>query len=83
MELTAARGEADELARFRRLLNATILATFARLRIGEWFGQRLGSCGAAGSGRGLALCGGRALPFPQQNAVTESVAARRRRSWSC
>ena len=34
MDLTSARGEADELARFRRLLNATILATFALIVIG-------------------------------------------------
>jgi heme A synthase len=74
MDLTAARGEADELARFRRLLNATILATFALIVIGgvvRVSDSGLG-CGAAGSGtEGWPLCGGRVLPFLQQNAVIE------------
>ena len=72
--LTAARGEADEFARFRRLLNATILATFALIVIGgvvRVSDSGLG-CGAAGSGtEGWPLCGGRVLPFLQQNAVIE------------
>jgi heme A synthase len=72
--LTAARGEADELVRFRRLLNATILATFALIVIGgvvRVSDSGLG-CGAAGSGtEGWPLCGGRVLPFLQQNAVIE------------
>jgi heme A synthase len=74
MNLTAARGEADELARFRRLLIATILATFALIVIGgvvRVSDSGLG-CGAAGSGtEGWPLCGGRVLPFLQQNAVIE------------
>ena len=74
MDLTAARAEADELGRFRRLLNATILATFALIVIGgvvRVSDSGLG-CGAAGSGtEGWPLCGGRVLPFLQQNAVIE------------
>ncbi|OLE38353.1 MAG: hypothetical protein AUG48_02160 [Actinobacteria bacterium 13_1_20CM_3_68_9] len=74
MDLTAARGEADELARFRRLLNATILATFALIVIGgvvRVSDSGLG-CGAAGSGtHGWPLCGGRVVPFLQENAVIE------------
>jgi heme A synthase len=74
MELTAARGEANELARFRHLLNATILTTFALIVIGgivRVSDSGLG-CGAAGSGtEGWPLCGGRVLPFLQQNAVIE------------
>jgi heme A synthase len=68
------RGEASELARFRRLANATILATFALIVIGgvvRVSDSGLG-CGAAGSGtRGWPLCGGRLLPFLQENAVIE------------
>ena len=71
MNRVAPRGEADELARFRRLLNATILATFALIVIGgvvRVSDSGLG-CGAAGSGtEGWPLCGGRALPFLEQNA---------------
>src|SRR5437773_12574613 len=74
MNLTDARGEADERARFRRLLNATILASFALIVIGGLVrvsDSGLG-CGAAGSGtEGWPLCGGRVLPFLQQNAVIE------------
>jgi heme A synthase len=67
-------GGADELARFRRLLNATIIATFALIVIGgivRVSDSGLG-CGAAGSGtKGWPLCGGRILPFLQENAVIE------------
>jgi heme A synthase len=70
----AARGEAGELARIRRLLSATIVATFALIVIGgvvRVSDSGLG-CGAAGSGtEGWPLCGGRVLPFLQQNAVIE------------
>src|ERR687887_1144264 len=74
MLLPALRGEADELVRFRRLLNATIVATFALIVIGgvvRVSDSGLG-CGAAGSGtKGWPLCGGRLLPFLQENAVIE------------
>jgi heme A synthase len=74
MNRVAPRGEADELARFRRWLNATMLSTFALVVIGgvvRVSDSGLG-CGAAGSGtEGWPLCGGRALPFLQQNAVIE------------
>ncbi len=74
MPRVAPRGEADELVRFRRLLNATILTTFALILIGgvvRVSDSGLG-CGAAGSGtEGWPLCGGRALPLLQENAVIE------------
>jgi heme A synthase len=70
----ASHGEADELVRFRRLLNATILATFALIVIGgvvRVSDSGLG-CGAAGSGtQGWPLCGGRVLPFLQEHQVIE------------
>ena len=65
---------ADDLGRFRRLLAATILATFALIVIGgivRVSDSGLG-CGAAGSGtEGWPLCGGRALPLLRENAVIE------------
>jgi heme A synthase len=74
MNRVAPRGEADELARFRRWLNATLLTTFALIVIGGLVrvsDSGLG-CGAAGSGtEGWPLCGGRALPFLEQNALIE------------
>ena len=74
MNRVAPRGEADELARFRRLLNATILATFALIVIGgvvRVSDSGLG-CGPAGSGtEGWPLCEGRALPFLELNALIE------------
>jgi heme A synthase len=74
MNRVAPRGEADELARFRRLLNATMLTTFALIVIGgvvRVSDSGLG-CGPAGSGtEGWPLCGGRALPFLEQNALIE------------
>ncbi len=74
MQRALPRGEADELARFRRLLNATILGTFALIVIGgivRVSDSGLG-CGAAGTGtKGWPLCGGRILPFLQENAVIE------------
>src|ERR671935_3042022 len=71
----APRGEANNhLRRFRRLLDATIVATFALIVIGgvvRVSDSGLG-CGAAGSGtKGWPLCGGRLLPFLQENAVIE------------
>ena len=72
---SAPRGEADEhLRRFRRLLTATILATFALIVIGgvvRVSDSGLG-CGAEGSGtQGWPLCGGRLLPFLQEHQVIE------------
>jgi cytochrome c oxidase assembly protein subunit 15 len=68
------RGEANELRRFRRLLNATILTTFALILIGgvvRVSDSGLG-CGPAGSGtHGWPLCGGRVLPFLQENQLIE------------
>jgi heme A synthase len=70
----SAGGEAIELARIRRLLIATIVATFVLILIGgvvRVSDSGLG-CGAAGSGtEGWPLCGGRALPFLEQSAVIE------------
>jgi heme A synthase len=67
-------GEADHLVRFRRLLNATILATLVLIVIGgivRVSDSGLG-CGAAGSGtEGWPLCGGRVLPFLETNAIVE------------
>ena len=71
---SAPRGEANQLLRFRRLLNATILATFALIVIGgvvRVSDSGLG-CGPAGSGtHGWPLCGGRVLPFLQQHQIIE------------
>jgi heme A synthase len=74
MNRVAPRGEADELARFRRRLNATMLTTFALIVIGgvvRVSDSGLG-CGPAGSGtEGWPLCEGRALPFLELNALIE------------
>jgi heme A synthase len=74
MHRVARRGEADDLARIRRLLNATILATFALIVLGGFVrvsDSGLG-CGAAGSGtKGWPLCSGRVLPFLQEHQVIE------------
>src|SRR3954463_8951607 len=71
---SAPRGEANELLRFRRLLTATILATFALIVIGgvvRVSDSGLG-CGPEGSGtHGWPLCGGRVLPFLQEHQVIE------------
>src|SRR5215207_9072725 len=68
------RGEANQLLRFRRLLNATIVATFVLIVIGgvvRVSDSGLG-CGPAGSGtHGWPLCGGRVVPFIETNAVIE------------
>jgi heme A synthase len=70
----ADRGGPEELARFRTLTLATIVATFALVVIGgivRVSESGLG-CGAAGSGtQGWPLCGGRVLPFLELNAVVE------------
>jgi heme A synthase len=71
---SSARGEANDLLRFRRLLTATIVATFALIIIGgvvRVSDSGLG-CGPAGSGtHGWPLCGGRVLPFLQQHQIIE------------
>lgn len=63
-----------ELARFRRLVNLTIVATFVLIVIGgivRVSDSGLG-CGPAGSGtHGWPLCGGRVVPFIETNAVIE------------
>jgi heme A synthase len=70
----APRREANELRRFRRLLNATILATFALIVVGgvvRVSDSGLG-CGPEGSGtHGWPLCGGRVLPFLQEHQIIE------------
>jgi heme A synthase len=74
MHRLTARGEVNALVRFRRLLNGTILATFALIVLGgvvRVSDSGLG-CGAAGSGtHGWPLCGGRVLPFLQEHQVIE------------
>jgi heme A synthase len=73
MDSLAPRGGQD-LARFRRLVNLTIIATFVLIVIGgvvRVSDSGLG-CGPAGSGtEGWPLCGGRVLPFLEANAVIE------------
>jgi heme A synthase len=74
MNRVAARGEADELVRFRRLTTATIVATFLLILIGgavRVSDSGLG-CGAAGSGtHGWPLCEGGLLPNTDANAIVE------------
>jgi heme A synthase len=74
MSLLARRPEADELARFRRLCSATIVATFALVLIGgivRVSDSGLG-CGPAGSGtQGWPLCEGRLLPFLEGTTAIE------------
>jgi len=73
MHSVAPRGGQD-LARFRRLVNITIVATFVLIVIGgvvRVSDSGLG-CGPAGSGtEGWPLCGGRVVPFLETNAVIE------------
>src|ERR671931_504278 len=82
---SAPRGDANELARFRRLLTATILATFALIIIGgvvRVSDSGLG-CGPEGSGtHGWPLCGGRVLPLLHEQLIIglAIVAFRRLRS---
>src|SRR5919197_6118306 len=71
-ELAAGRG--GELRRLRLLLTIAVVATFALIVVGgvvRITDSGLG-CGPAGSGlKGWPLCGGRALPLIQENAVIE------------
>jgi heme A synthase len=68
------RGGRDELARFRRLLDITIAATFALVVIGgvvRVSDSGLG-CGPAGSGtEGWPLCEGQVLPFLEGSTLVE------------
>jgi len=74
MSAVAARGEADELSRFRRLVTYTIVATFALILIGgvvRVSDSGLG-CGAEGSGtHGWPLCEGGVLPADSAESVVE------------
>jgi heme a synthase len=74
MPSPAGRGGRDDLARFRRLTAVTIVATFVLVVIGgivRVSDSGLG-CGPAGSGtEGWPLCGGRVLPFLDENAIVE------------
>src|SRR6266545_4641776 len=72
---SAPRGGANkQLLRFRRLLNATIVATFALILIGgvvRVSDSGLG-CGAEGSGtHGWPLCEGGVLPADSAESVIE------------
>jgi heme A synthase len=73
MQSAPVQGGAD-LARFRRLVNLSILATFVLIVIGgivRVSDSGLG-CGPAGSGtEGWPLCEGRVVPFLQTHAVIE------------
>ncbi len=68
------RGDADELSRFRRLVNLTIAATFVLILIGgvvRVSDSGLG-CGAEGSGtHGWPLCEGGVLPADSAESVIE------------
>jgi heme A synthase len=72
--MSLAAGPAGELRRLRTLLTTTVIATFALVVVGgvvRITDSGLG-CGVGGSGlKGWPLCGGRALPLIQENAVIE------------
>jgi heme A synthase len=74
MSAVAARGDADELSRFRRLVTYTIAATFILVLIGgvvRVSDSGLG-CGAAGSGtHGWPLCEGGLLPADSAESAIE------------
>ena len=74
MQHVASRGDADELTRFRRLVTATIVATFVLILIGgivRVSDSGLG-CGAAGSGtHGWPLCEGGLLPADSAESAVE------------
>src|SRR5688572_16389610 len=74
MSGVAARGDADELSRFRRLVTYTIAATFVLILIGgvvRVSDSGLG-CGPAGSGtHGWPLCEGGVLPADSAESVIE------------
>ena len=68
------RGSRDALRRFRRLVNLTIVATFALILIGgvvRVSDSGLG-CGPPGSGsHGWPLCDGQVIPFLQGSTLIE------------
>ena len=74
MSAVAARSDADELSRFRRLVTSTIVATFALILIGgvvRVSDSGLG-CGAEGSGtHGWPLCEGGVLPADTAESAFE------------
>jgi heme A synthase len=74
MDRVAARGEAGELSRFRRLVSLTIVATFVLILIGgvvRVSDSGLG-CGAEGSGtHGWPLCEGGVLPAASAESAIE------------
>ena len=74
MQPVAVRGDADELAAFRRLVTLTIVATLALILIGgvvRISDSGLG-CGAEGSGtHGWPLCEGGVLPGDTSESVIE------------
>ena len=81
MSAVAARGDADELSRFRRLVTFTIVATFVLILIGgvvRVSDSGLG-CGAEGSGtHGWPLCEGGVLPADSAESVIEFTPPGRR-----
>lgn len=74
MSSVASRGETEELDRFRRLVTATIVATFVLIVIGgvvRVSDSGLG-CGAAGSGtHGWPLCEGGVVPEGSAESIIE------------
>ena len=74
MSSLAARGDADELSRYRRLVTATIVATFILIAIGgivRVSDSGLG-CGPAGSGtHGWPLCEGGLVPQATSESIIE------------
>lgn len=74
MSSLAARGDADELSRYRRLVTATIVATFVLILIGgvvRVSDSGLG-CGPAGSGtQGWPLCEGGLVPEATSESIIE------------
>lgn len=74
MPEVASRGDADELARFRRLVTATIAATFVLILIGgivRVSDSGLG-CGPAGSGtQGWPFCEGGVIPAASAESIVE------------
>ncbi len=74
MSSLAARGDAEELSRYRRLVTATIVATFILILIGgivRVSDSGLG-CGPAGSGtQGWPLCEGGVVPQATSESIIE------------
>ena len=74
MERFSAGGGSGELRRYRRLADLTVVTTLILIVVGgivRVSDSGLG-CGPAGSGtHGWPLCGGRAIPFVETNAIVE------------